>query len=94
MPVTREEWTSWLVANADNFRISMRTATQDRRRHSRRVVAREKLPEAKSRINPVRRCIEAPTDGWPAILWGRCGWHSLQRPLLTRLEVIESLMKS
>ena len=79
MPLTREEWTSWFLATADDFRAAMRTATKDRRGLSRRVAARENVPEAKSRINPVQKRIKAPTDGWPAILWGRCGWHSLQR---------------
>ena len=79
MPITSGEWLGWMRVNESQFRARMATATKERRSRSRRLQARDGLPQPVRRIQPGRRRWTPPV-GWAKSLWGREGWHGLRTP--------------
>ena len=78
MPVTHQHWEAWLHANLDAFRASMLTAPADRKQRNRRVRARENLPQAVGRIQPLAMTTCKCVTDWARKLQYRTGWHGIQ----------------
>ena len=77
VPVTHQHWEAWLHANLDAFRASMLTAPADRKQRNRRVRARENLPQAVGRIQPLALTTCKCVTDWARKLQNRTGWHGI-----------------
>ena len=78
MPVTRTQWEDWLCDNIDDFRKTMISVQHLRRQHSHRLRARDGLPQAVPRIQPLAITDRVCSNDWACKLQYRTGWHVLQ----------------
>jgi len=73
------EWVQFLQKHESDFRTCMETASVERRKRSRRLVAAPDMPEGVPRLQPQAHKWRPPVRGWGKIVWGRSGWHALGR---------------
>ena len=79
-PVSRAQWTSWMVENIDTFRERMRTVGCQRRVFSKRLTARDNLPKPTPRLMPQSEPRKKPDADWANLLYARSGWFVIQSP--------------